>query len=70
MFMVRTEYPPLTTAEIEDIAERVRDGERLTREEMDRLQSQGAIIQGELLITAYRGSVSIKRYGGLDLAEL
>jgi hypothetical protein len=70
MFLSLVEYPPLTSPEIEAIAYRVEVGEPLTREEVDRLHHQSPIIEGELLITAYRGNVTIKRYGGLDLAEI
>jgi len=70
MFRIPECYPPLTSPEIEEIANRVRMGERLTKQEVDRLQSQSPIVEGELLITAYGGNVFIKRYGGLNLAEL
>jgi hypothetical protein len=70
MFVTVINYPPLTSPEIEAIANRVLAGEPLTKEEVDRLQFQSPIIDGELLITAHRGTVFIKRYGGLDLAEI
>jgi hypothetical protein len=43
-------------------------GQGWTNEEAARVAKQSPIIQGELLITAHRGEVSIKRYPGVDLA--
>jgi hypothetical protein len=70
MFVTLVDYPPFKSSEIEAIAFRVKVGNPLTKEEVDRLQRQSPIVDGELLITAYRGNVTIKRYGSLDLAEL
>ena len=70
MFMSPVEYPPLTSPEIEAIAGRVQMGGPLTREELDRLQRQSPIVDGELLISASRGQVFIKRYVGVDAAEI
>ena len=64
------EYAPLTVVEINDIAERVRMGRRLTREEVTRLERQSPIAEGELLISAHRGDVFIKRYIGINVADI
>jgi len=61
-------YPPLTPEEIEALAGRMAKGQGWTNEEAARVAKQSPIIQGELLITANRGEVSIKRYPGVDLA--
>ena len=60
--------PPLTMDEIEALAGRAAGGESWTEEEEARLARQCPIIQGELLVTAYRGEVFVKRYCGIDLA--
>ncbi len=63
-------YPPLTRSEIADIERRTRAGERLTKVELDRVERQSPIIDGELLMTGYHGQVFVKRYLGIDLAEV
>jgi hypothetical protein len=64
------EYPPLTHPEIADIERRTRAGESLTTVELGRLERQSPIIEGELLMTCRRGQVFLKRYLGIDLAEV
>jgi hypothetical protein len=64
------DYPPLTHSEIADIERRARAGERLAKAELDRVERQNPIIDGELLITCYRGQLFMKRYLGIDLAEV
>ena len=64
------DYPPLTRSEIAAIEHRGRAGEMLTRVELDRLERQSPIIDGELLMTCHRGRVFVKRYLGIDLAEV
>ena len=63
-------YPPLTASEIEALAGRMAAGQAWTEEETARIVKQCTIIQGELLITARRGEVLVKRYPGVDLAEI
>ena len=63
-------YPPLTASEIDALAHRLEIDERLTHEEAERLEQYSPILQGELLISAHRGQVTIKRYIGLDVAEI
>jgi hypothetical protein len=63
-------YPPLTAEEIETLAGRMVKGEKWTDEETGRVARQCPIIQGELLITAERDGVFMKRYPGIDLAEI
>jgi hypothetical protein len=62
--------PPLTMIEIEALAGRLADGGAWTDEEEARVARQCPIIQGELLITAIRGEVFVKRYLGVDLASI
>jgi hypothetical protein len=64
------DYPPLTPLEIEAVARRAQMGQRLTRDEAARLSQHSPIIAGELLITAHRGLIWVKRYGGVDLEEI
>jgi hypothetical protein len=64
------EYPPLTRSEIGGIEQRLCAGEKLTREELHRLEKQTPIIDGEFLITCHQGQVYGKRYIGIDLAEV
>ncbi|HWZ32334.1 MAG TPA: hypothetical protein VNX18_13425 [Bryobacteraceae bacterium] len=63
-------YPPLTPAEVDAIALRLQRDETLTRIELDRLERQSPIVQGELLMTCDRGHVNVKRYIGIDLAQV
>jgi hypothetical protein len=60
--------PPLTMDEIEALAGWAAGGEAWTEEEEARVARQCPLIQGELLITAIRGAVFVKRYPGIDLA--
>ena len=60
--------PPLTPDEIEALAMRMAEGGKWTDEEEGRVARQCPILQGELMITANRGAVFIKRYPGIDLA--
>jgi hypothetical protein len=63
-------YPPLTRSEILEIEQRARRGEEPTRLERARVERQSPIIDGELLMTCYRGRFGLKRYLGIDLAEV
>ncbi len=63
-------YPPLTPVEMEAVARRAQMGQRLTRDEVARLHQHSPIVAGELLITARRGLVVVKRYGGVDLGKI
>ena len=64
------DYPRPTVSEIDAFAHRLETDERLTYEETERLEQHSPILQGELLICAYRGQVTMKRYIGLDVAEI
>ena len=70
VFMSLIECPPLTSAEIEEIAGRAQMGLGFSRQELDRLQHHSPVIGGEVLMTAYRGQVVVKRYPGVDLSEI
>jgi hypothetical protein len=63
-------HPPLTVSEIADIERRARGGEEPTKLELARVERQSPIIDGELLMTAHRGQLFMKRYLGIDLAEV
>lgn len=70
LFTSPIDYPPLTSAEVEDVAGRAQTGTRFSREELDRLQHHSPIIDGEFLISANRGQVFVKRYPGVDVSEI
>lgn len=63
-------YPPLTRSEIVNIEMRARRGEEPTKLELARIERKSPIIDGELLMTAHRGQLFMKRYLGIDLAEV
>lgn len=70
MFVSVVDYPTLTSPEINAIACRVQMGKPLTADELARVTKQSPVVDGELLIRAHRGTVFIKRYGGIDLADI
>ena len=70
VFVAPSIFPPFTRAEIEDVNQRVRGGERLAPFELRRLEQYSPIVEGELLVTCRHGNVFIKRYVGIDLADV
>jgi hypothetical protein len=64
------DYPPLTCSEILDIERHARAGETLSSTELSRVERQNPTIDGELLMTCYGGRLFLKRYIGVDLAEV
>jgi hypothetical protein len=64
------DYLPLTPSEIADIERRARAGETLSSTELSRVERQSPIVDGELLMTCRRGRLFLKRYIGIDLAEV
>ena len=69
-WMLIDKYPPLTRSEVLDIEQRARRGEQPTKLELALVERQSPIIDGELLMTAHRGQLFMKRYLGIDLAEV
>jgi hypothetical protein len=69
-WMLLDKCPPLTRSEIADIEARARGSEAITKLELARAGRQNPIIDGELLMTSYGGRLFIKRYLGIDLAEV
>jgi hypothetical protein len=63
-------YPPLTRSEILEIEQRARRGEEPTRLELALVERQNPIVDGELLMVCYGGRLFMKRYLGIDLAEI
>lgn len=63
-------YPPLTHTEILEIERRARSGQDPSKFELARIERQSPIIDGELMMCCYGGQLSIKRYLGIDLAEI
>ena len=49
---------------------RMRAGGSLTRAEMDQIEQYSPIIDGELGMTCWKGRFSMKRYLGVNLAEV
>ena len=68
--MCLDKYPPLTRSEILEIEQRARRGEEPTRLELALVERQNPIIDGELLMVCYGGRLFMKRYLGIDLAEV
>ena len=66
----RRVYRDYDGAEILDVEQRMRAGGRLTRAEMDRLEQHSPIIDGELGVTCWKGRFWMKRYVGVNLAEV
>jgi hypothetical protein len=48
----------------------MRAGGSLTRAEMDQIEQYSPIIDGELGMTCWKGRFSMKRYLGVNLAEV
>ena len=69
-WMLLDKYPPLTRTEVLDIEQRARRGEEPTRLELALVERQSPIIDGELLMSSRRGQLFMKRYLGIDLAEV
>jgi hypothetical protein len=64
------EYPPFTRSEVESIAERVRRGGPISREERHRVERQSPIVEGEDCIACYGGKLVVKHYVGVDSSEI
>jgi len=65
------DFPPLSNEEIVALVDRMAGGEEWTREETARVARQCPYIEGELIITTrLQGEVIVKRYPGLDVAEI
>ena len=69
-WMLLEKYPPLTRSEVLDIEQRARRGEEPTKLELALVERQSPIIDGELLMSAHRGQLFMKRYLGIALAEV
>jgi hypothetical protein len=66
-FTVPRDYPPLTRAEVEDLALRIRTGGQITGEEIERVESKGSVVRGEYVMHVAHGRLTYKRYVGIDL---
>jgi hypothetical protein len=64
------DYPPFTRSEVESIAERVRTGGRISREERQRVARLSPIVGGEYSIACYDGNLTVKHYVGVDSSEI
>lgn len=63
-------FPPLTNEEIEELVEQLAGGEKWTDLERARLAKECPYTEGELIIRAFRGEITIKRLIGVDMAEI
>jgi hypothetical protein len=63
-------YRPFTPTEIQAIALRIEDDDRLSADELHRMEQHTPLVDHEVLISAHNGGVFMKRYIGIDLAEL
>ncbi len=54
------DYPPLTREEVTEIERRICAGEQLTRTELNRIEQETPIIDGEFLISCYGGQLCVK----------
>ena len=57
----------LTATEIDDILQRVENGESLGKEEGRRIEAHGHLFGRHMIISVQQGSVTIKRYFGVDM---
>jgi hypothetical protein len=69
-FYVPRVFSSLSVSEIEDLTDRAQRGESITEEEVDRVRAQSPICCGELLMHAYGGNFGVKRYVGIDVANV
>ena len=58
---------PLASAEIEDILQRVQNGQSLCTEELPRIEGHGYVVGRNMIISVHRGSVKVKRYLGVNM---
>jgi len=63
-------HPPLSRSEIADVERRARSGETLGRAELDRLEQHSPVIDREIMMVCHGGRLIVKRYPGIDLAEV
>ncbi len=68
MFMPN--YPPLSCSEIADVERRARAGEIFRRAELYRLEQHSPVIDREIMMVCHGGRLIMKRYPGVDLAEV
>jgi hypothetical protein len=64
------DYPPLTREEVTDIERRICADEPVTRTELQRIEQETPIVDGEFLISCYRGQLTVKHYIGIDVADI
>jgi hypothetical protein len=60
----------LTVTEMENLVGRIERRESLSANEMARLERWGPAFAGELAVYARRGGLLIKRYAGINLADV
>jgi hypothetical protein len=64
------EYSPFSRLETDVLKDRLQAGERLSYNEVKRIEFLTPVMNGEFLISAYRGQVFVKRYHGIDVTEI
>ena len=60
----------LTATEIEDILQRIENGESLGKEEGRRIEAHGHLVGRHMIISVRQGFVTIKRYLDVDMDAL
>ena len=68
--MVAANAPPLTEKELDELVRRLEVRDEFSREEIQRLERQGTICRGEFIVRASQGTLTVKRYIGLDVADI
>jgi hypothetical protein len=53
-----------------EIDQRVRAGGGLTKAELERLEQQSPVLDGELMMTCWKGHFRIHRYIGVDASAI
>ena len=70
IFTPAKEYPPFSIDEIYAIGQRISNDRVFTQDEVRRLEKHSPVIGREEIITAYHKEITMKRYVGVNLAEL
>jgi hypothetical protein len=70
IFTPAREYPPFSICEVYAIGQRIVKNDSFAIDEVRRLEKHSPVIGREEIITAYGGQLVMKRYLGVDLADM